>query len=929
MPSASDPFPRASAGRLIARPAGIADPGTLDAALAAAVAANQGAPATAVRAACVEVLAAARDQGRAAIARGIAARPFDAGAAVHAYARLTDVLVRGTYRVACQHLHPPQSSDTAGALAVMAVGGYGRAEMAPCSDVDLLFVTPWKITGWAECVIESMLYMLWDTRLKVGHASRTVPDCLQQARADLTIRTAMLETRRLAGGAQLAEDLRHRLRSELFARSAPEFIEAKMAERDARHARQGGQRYMVEPNVKEGKGGLRDLQTLFWIAKYVHAVDDPADLVPLGVFRQEEYELFDRAETFLWAVRNQLHLITDRPMDQLTFDLQVEVAERLGYADRAGRRAVEHFMQDYFRHATRVGDLTRVFLTAMEAKHIKRLPGLRGLLTRKKKVRPGFAVAHNRLTIEDPASFLEDKLNILRLFREAMRTGYALHPDATRLVVAKLGLIDDAMRRDPEACKLFLDLLLKETPDRALKRMKETGVLGAFLPEFQPIVAMMQFNMYHHYTVDEHTIVCVATLSAIEHGLRADDLAEQSRIMADSGINRRVLFLALLLHDIGKGRAEDHSVLGARIARRVAPRLGLKPQECATVEWLVRYHLLMSDIAQKRDIADPRTVRDFAKAVKTQRRLDLLYVLTTCDIIGVGPGTWNNWKAQLLHTLYRQTGAALASGLEDVNREAQESEAKRALRTKLADWDRAKIRRETGRHYGPYWQGLQTETQVVFARLLDGLDDDEVRIDLKEDTGRDATRVCFVMADHAGIFARLAGSLALVGANVVDARSYTSKDGYATAVFWVQDAEGAPYDSDRMGRLEAMIRKTLGGEVLAGQEMLRRDKLKKRERAFRHPTSIAFDNEGSDLYTIIEVDTRDRPGLLYDLARTLAEANIYIATAQIATYGAQAVDTFYVKDMFGLKIVAQPKLDFLERRLSEAIDQGAHKAAAE
>jgi len=334
-------------------------------------------------------------------------------------------------------------------------------------------------------------------------------------------------------------------------------------------------------------------------------------------------------------------------------------------------------------------------------------------------------------------------------------------------------------------------------------------------------------------------------------------------------------------------------------------------------------------MAQKRDIADPRTVRDFAKAVKTQKRLDLLYVLTTCDIIGVGPGTWNNWKAQLLHSLYKQTGAALATGLEDVNREAQESEAKRALRAELAGWDRLKLRHETARHYGPYWQGLNTNTQIVFAHLLDGIGDDEIRIDLKEDVDRDATRVCFAMADHPGIFARLAGSLALVGANVVDARSYTSKDGYATAVFWVQDGDGSPYDTDRMGRLETMINRTLGGELKADDAMIRRDKLKRRERAFRHPTSVAFDNEGSDLYTIIEVDTRDRPGLLFDLARTLAAANIYIATAQIATYGAQAVDTFYVKDMFGLKIVGQSKQDALERRLKAAIANGAFRAAAE
>ncbi|MGS4945011.1 [protein-PII] uridylyltransferase [Meridianimarinicoccus sp. RP-17] len=902
----------------------------LDAAFAEldAVAAQNADP-MALRKATVGLLQTWRGNGMTTIARAICERPFDARAAVRSYTWLTDAIVRCCLHVATRHLHPSRSADTAGSLAVLAVGGYGRAEMSPASDVDLLFLTPWKTTPWAESVIESMLYMLWDLRLKVGHASRTVADCLRLGREDYTIRTALLENRFLDGNPALAAELKDRLRSDLFRNTAADFIEAKLAERASRHKKQGGQRYVVEPNVKEGKGGLRDLQTLFWIAKYVHAVDDPQDLVALGVFSAEEYRYFDRAQNFLWAVRNQLHLVTGRAMDQLTFDLQVEVAERLGYTDRAGRRAVEHFMQDFFRHATRVGDLTRVFLTVMEANHIKRMPTLRGLFTRRRKVRTGFKVVQNRLSVENETVFLSDKLNLLRLFDEALRTGYPLHPDATRMVVANLHLIDDTMRRDAEANRLFLGLLLKRgAPSRALHRMKETGVLGAFLPEFQPIVAMMQFNMYHSYTVDEHTIVCISVLERIEAGELAEELPLSTRIMSE-GVNRRVLYLALLLHDIGKGRPEDHSVLGARIARRVAPRLGLKPQECATVEWLVRYHLLMSDMAQKRDIADPRTVRDFAKAVKTQKRLDLLLVLTCCDIMGVGPNVWNNWKAMLLRNLYRQTSDALANGLEDVNREARESEAKRALRDALGDMDKTKLRTELGRHYGPYWQGLQTETHVVFARLLDGLGDDEIRVDLKEDTGRDATRVCFVMADHPGIFARLAGSLALVGANVVDARTYTSKDGYATAVFWVQDGDGSPYDADRMNRLRAMIRKTLHGEVVTGDAMVQRDKIKKRERAFRHPTTISFDNEGSDIYTIVEVDTRDRPGLLYDLARTLAASNIYISSAQIATYGAQAVDTFYVKDMFGLKIMGKTKLDALERKLKDAIERGATKAATE
>lgn len=335
----------------------------------------------------------------------------------------------------------------------------------------------------------------------------------------------------------------------------------------------------------------------------------------------------------------------------------------------------------------------------------------------------------------------------------------------------------------------------------------------------------------------------------------------------------------------------------------------------------------MSDMAQKRDIADPRTVRDFAKAVKTVERLGLLCVLTVCDIRGVGPDTWNNWKAVLIRALYRQTENALENGMEALNRENRGAEAKKALRSALHDWPRKDLQAETARHYDPYWQGLHLTAHVVFAGLLRNMTNDEILMDLHPDEDRDATRACFVMHDHPGIFARLTGALALVGANVVDARSYTTKDGFVTDAFWIQDAEGQPYDAARLPRLRKMIERTLAGEVVTRDAIVDRDKVKKREKAFRVPTHISFDNEGSEIYTIIEVDTRDRPGLLHDLTRSLAASNVYIANAVIATYGEQAVDTFYVKDMFGLKYHSENKQRTLEKRLRTAIAEGVERAA--
>ena len=881
----------------------------------------------AARTAAARLLFDAKTSANQALQVSFAAAPLQALEHIRAQSTLTDALVGSALDIA-QKLHLLTNPTEGERIAVLAVGGFGRAEMAPHSDVDLLFLFPWKITPWAEKVIESMLYVLWDLKLKVGHSSRTVKDCIRLGREDITIRTALLEHRFIAGDPSLAQDLDTKLWSDLFRNTGREFIEAKLKERAERHKRQGGQRYVLEPNVKEAKGGLRDLQTLYWIGKYLHRVASSEGLVAAGLLTSEEYDIFRRAENFLWAARCHMHYITGRATDQLTFDLQVEVATRMGYDDSEGRRAVEHFMQDYFRHATRVGELTRVFLTELEARHAKPEARLAGFFNRR-KVKAGFELVQGRIDVTDPVKFLTTPLNLLAVFEEALRSGYLLHPNVMRLIAANLHLIDDKLRENPEAVRVFLDLLLKHgNPERALRRMNELGVLSAFIPEFENIVAMMQFNVYHHYTVDEHIIQTISVLAQIEREELVEELPVVSGILK-AGVNRKVIYVALLLHDIGKGRPEDHSIIGAQIARRICPRLGLTPEEAETVEWLVRYHLLMSDMAQKRDVGDPRTVRDFAKAVVTRKRLDLLTVLTVCDIRGVGPGTWNNWKAMLLRQLYNLTSGALEGGLENFNRERAVEDARTALRLRLTDWPADAIARETSRHYDPYWQGLNTATHDTFARLLSGLKDDEIRIDLHPEPQRDATRASFALVDHPGIFSRLAGALALVGANVVDARTYTSKDGYATAVFWVQDAEGHPYDVERLPRLRGMIDKTLKGEVLPRTALADRDKVKKREREFRFPTHVTFDNEGSEIYTIIEVDTRDRPGLLFDLTRTLATNNTYIASAVIATYGAQVVDSFYVKDMFGLKLHAGHRQESLEKKLRQAIAEGAQRAQSQ
>ena len=873
----------------------------------------------------VSLLKELKSKGFDRISFELRKNPLKARKAISSYAFLTDCLVTSAWKFATEIQFPSHNPTEAEKLSIISVGGYGRREMAPFSDVDLLFLTPYKMTPWAENVIETVLYLLWDLKLKVGHSSRSIKDCLRLGSEDYTIRTAMLEHRFVCGDINLASQLNDKLWKNLFSGTAKDFISAKLKERENRHEKHG-QRYMVEPNVKEGKGGLRDLQSLYWIAKYVYQTQNISDLVDLNVFRSDEYLQFEQAEEFLWAVRCQMHHLADRAIEQLSFDLQVEVASAMGYHDSRDQRAVEIFMQDYFRHATRVGDLTRIFLTSLEAVHAKDEPLLERIFKRKPKIDNDYIVIHNRLAIKSEKEFLTNPINLLKLFSEALRTGLLIHPNAMRLVSANLAMVNNEFRASTEAQQIFLELLLKHgNPERALRRMNELGFLAKFIPEFEPIVAMMQFNMYHSYTVDEHTIQCLKTLAQIEKSELVEELPIASSILKD-GVNRKVIYIALLLHDIGKGRSDDHSILGAKIAKQVSPRLGLNKQETETVEWLVRYHLLMSDMAQKRDISDPRTVRDFAKAVQSVKRLNLLTVLTVCDVRSVGPDTWNNWKATLIRQLYAETKAILEQGAEALNRENRMTEAKKALREKLSEWDNKDIKIETGRHYPPYWQGFQVDAQFAFAKLLRNLGADEIKIELTPDTDRDATRICFALSDHPGIFSRLAGALALVGANVVDARSYTSKDGFATAAFWIQDGDGSPYNQARFSRLRRMIEKTLSGEVITREAIKERDKFKKREKAFKVPTSITFDNEGSEIYTIIEVDTRDRPGLLFDLTRTLANMNVYIASAVIATYGEQVVDSFYVKDMFGLKFHSESKQKKLEQNLRQAITLGVERA---
>ena len=844
--------------------------------------------------------------------------------------QVQDEIIRAIHDFAIAHVYPVKNPSSAERMAVTAVGGYGRATLAPGSDIDLLFILPYKQTPWGESVIEYILYMLWDLGLKVGHASRNVEECIRQARGDITVRTAILEARFLWGEKPLFDELMQRFDEEVVKPTGAEFIAAKLAERDERHKRQGGSRYLVEPNIKEGKGGLRDLQTLFWIAKYFYRVRDPADLITKGVFSKAEYARFKRCDDFLWAIRCHMHFLTNRAEERLSFDLQRDIAARLGYDDRAGMRSVERFMKHYFLMAKEVGDLTLIICAALEEQHVKQVPVLNRFLNRFTRKRrrdvagaADFIIETSRINVADTGVFLRDPVNLIRVFHLADRENVGFHPTALQLITRSLKLITEEVRDNKEANRLFLEILTsKNEPETVLRHMNETGVLGRFVPEFGKVVAMMQFNMYHHYTVDEHLIRTLGEISAIEKGRRGPELPLATSILP--GIqNRRVLFVSLFLHDIGKGRAEDHSVVGARIARKLCPRFGLTPAETDTVVWLIEQHLHMSVVATSRDLNDRKTIRDFAEVVQSPERLKLLLLLTVADIRAVGPGVFNGWKGQLLRTLYYETEPYLAGGHSQISRDQRVEFAKRELAENLKGWTKAEIARYVERHYPPYWLRVDLPRKIAHASFIRSLDKgaEKLATNVTPREFEGVTEITVLANDHPRLLSTIAGACAVAGANIVDAQIYTTIDGLALDTIFVSREFDDNDDEQRRGsRVSSLIEKTLAGRERLPEQIERKALARQRVKAFELPTDVIVNNSWSDRFTVIEVSGLDRPGLLYDLTRAISDLNLNIASAHIATFGERAVDVFYVTDLIGQKVEARSREKAIREKLIKAFD---------
>ncbi len=865
-----------------------------------------------------ELKAHAREQAQA-----ILERTRDGRQCAAALSLFQDELIKLIYDYSAGYIYRAQNPTAAERMALVATGGYGRGLLAPGSDIDLLFLLPYKKTPWGESIVESVLYFLWDLGFKVGHATRTIEQTLKASKEDMTIRTTLLDSRLIHGEAPLFENMWTRFVSNVVQGTQREFIAAKLEEREQRLKRAGASRYRVEPNIKEGKGGLRDLNMLHWFALYLNPGKQHQP--ESGIFTPHETAVFNRCEDFLWTIRCYLHFLTGKAEERLSFDLQPEMAGTLRYHDRLGLLGVERFMKHYFLVAKDVGDLTRTVVSSLELWQFKNVPTLSELLgtlpwsnRAKLAATTDFRVDNSRLNVKHADVFKKDPLNLIRFFVEAERNNLLLHPQAIRLIRASLKLIDDNFRANPEANRLFLECLTSDNaPDSALRYMNEAGVLGRFIPDFGRIVAMATFNMYHRFTIDEHTIQAVGILSKIEKGQFAEEHPLSTEII--HGLqHRRALYVALLMHDVAKAVKGDHSIVGAEMARKLALRMGLEPGEADTAAWLVKHHLLMSITAQHRDISDPQTVKQFTDIVQSPERLKLLLLLTVADIRAVGPGVWNAWKGQLLRALYYDSEPVLGGGHTHEPRAARIEAAQLRLRDAIADWPRGEVDRLIQRHEPDYWLKTDIERQVQHARLLRSFvgDHPPVAFDAKTDAFRGLTELTLVTEDHPRLLALFAGACAAAGANITSAQISTTRDGIALDTIFLQRFFSDEEEIERAGKIARTV-----GDILSGKrsmdtlETLRKRMAPKTD-AFTVAPDVIIDNSASQELTVIEVHALDRPGLLFDLARGLSDLGLDIGSAHIATFGEKAVDVFYVTCRDRKKVAGDEKLEIRERLLA-------------
>jgi [protein-PII] uridylyltransferase len=843
------------------------------------------------------------------------------------HTELVDALICQLFRLADEGVAGSVRERTAG-CAVVALGGYGRRELNPGSDVDVMFLYRRDMDEYVGAILHHVLYVLWDLGFSVGHSCRSLADAQRMMDTDLTARTAMLEARLLAGYPAVFGDMQERVWRGLQGRRVQQYIAEKLDEQKRRHEKFGGSVYLQEPNIKEGPGGLRDFHVALWIARARHRLATLADLAHLGLLTPVEIGQCVQALDFLLRVRSELHYLQGGKHDVLNLAIQVPVAANLGFSD-GPKYGVERFMRQYYLRAGGLHQLsTRIIERCAErpGSHVEAM--MKKL--RARDIGDDFVELNRQIHIL-PAQrdcFRADPVRMLKIFWYRQEMGYDLSGDAKEAVRSHLDLIDDEFRRSNRALGFFLAILRAPVGvAETLRQMQQLGVLTAYVPEFARIACLVQFDYYHRYTVDEHTFVLLDHLESLRGA--EDPRLQEFRRIATELRKPEILKLAILLHDIGKGEGHGHAERGVAIAEEVLGRMGLPAGDIAAVRFLVAEHLSMAHIAERRDLDDERLIIDFARLVGNEELLRMLYLLTYLDINAVGPQVWTDWKGTLLWELFIKTHTILTRGVPEGEEEHQRARSLRAaLVAELGGEFGAEV---VGQHLAlmPARYVLTTSSAKVaqHLQLIDRVRRGEpvaVHWSAFPLAGYSEVLVCAPGAP--GRFTSVVGTLTAHGINILSAQLFSRADGVMIRAFQVSDGRGAaPQDETIWHRFGQDLRGVIQGQLSAREliKTLRRDLLAKPgPRPHEIQTRVEFDNVVSDRYTVIDIRAHDRLGLLYVIASVLSGLDIDVTLAKIATEVDQAVDVFYVTEKDGRKVTEPSRMDAIRKALVHAIAEG-------
>jgi len=802
---------------------------------------------------------------------------------------------------------------------VVALGGYGRGELHPSSDIDLMVVYDGELSPYVQRVMQELLYTLWDLGLQVGHSLRSLEDCVAMARTDFPSRTSMQEARLVVGDKRLFTRFGRVLRDNVYRHDFEKFLATTLAEREQRYRKHGASPYIGEPNIKESAGGLRDMHTAMWLGASKFGARTLRELTERGLITPHEQEAADRALTFLWRVRNELHFFSGHKNDVLSRELQPRIAKNLGYENDGDALGVERFMREYYLNARAIHRVSKRLIARCHETLAVR--GSAERRQRQQALADGLVFFDGRLhrADRDPDVLRRDPVRIMKVFWHLHRLGCELSLGLERAVEESLDGVDETFQRSPAVRDLFLDICRSwGRVALTFSEMHELGLLGRYLPEFGGLTCLVQYDVYHKFTADQHSLLAVEHLEALAPGQSAE--SEGAAAVFNEVDKPELLMLGMLLHDIGKAKGHGHVAKGIPLIRELTMRIGLPPEDAASVEFLVAHHLTMSHIAQRRDIDDPKTIETFAETVGDPQRLRMLYLLTWADMRAVGPGVLTGWQARILHELYARTLARLTGGrVEKPNRTQLVARLWETLGGEVSMTD---VRAHLAMVQDRYLATTGVQRMAAHLRLAARLSSSHVATELFHHPDLGSSDLVVVTHDVPGLFSLIAGTLAAHGINIISAQIATRADGVAIDTFQVNDPTGEAVTS------AAQWGRTLGAlaSVLANEQSV--DVLLERRRSGGRATpageakpKISIDNRLSDEYTVIEVKCPDRLGLLYLITRTLSALDLDIASARIATEIDKAVDTFYVLDRKGRRLEDLDAIEHARLALEQALLQ--------